>query len=110
MHVNEVFFTHNRFDDKPQVFRHRISKALSHQLAGILNRKFHFQILVPIRVDFEFSFSNPFGIILNNASDFKIVRNVEFLQSGPDCEEFVASFRVKPDLTTQILNGLDFHP
>jgi hypothetical protein len=39
MHVNEILFTHNRSDDKPQVFCNRISKAFSHQLARILNSK-----------------------------------------------------------------------
>jgi hypothetical protein len=99
MHINEILFTHNRFDNEPQVFCNRITKGLSHQLAGVLNRELHLQILVPIRVDFQFSFPDPFGITLNNRYDFKLVRNIEFLQSGPDCEEFVASFRVKPILT-----------
>jgi len=73
-----------------------------------MNRKFHFEILVPIRVDFQFSFPDPFGITLNDGYDFKVVRNIKFLQSGPDREEFVSSFRVEPILTAQIVDGLGF--
>lgn len=109
MHVNKVFFTHNGFDDKPQVFCNRITKRLSYQLAGVLNGELHLEILVPIRVDFQSSFPDPFGIALNDRNDLKMVRNIEFLQSGPDCEEFVPSFRVKPIPAAQIVNGLGFN-
>ena len=47
--------------------------------------------------------------MLNNTLDLEIIRDVKFLQSGPDCKEFVASFRVEPDLAFQILHGLGFH-
>jgi hypothetical protein len=67
-------------------------------LAGILNRKFNFKILVPIGIDLEFSLSDPLGIILNDASDFKLVLDVEFFQSGPDCKKFVPSLGIEPDL------------
>ena len=73
-----------------------------------MNRELHLEILVPIRVDPQFSFPDPFGITLNDRYNFKLVRNVEFFQSGPDREEFVASFRVKPILAAQIVNGLGF--
>jgi hypothetical protein len=67
-------------------------------LAGVLNRKFNFKILVPVGTDLEFSLSDPLGIILNDASDFKLVLNVEFFQSGPDCKKFVPSLGIEPDL------------
>ena len=86
VHFDEVFFSHHRFHGIPQILGHRISKAFAHQLAGILNRKFDFKILVPVGIDFEFSLSDPLGIILNDAPDLKIVIDVEFFQSGPDCK------------------------
>jgi hypothetical protein len=51
------------------------------------------------------------GIILNDAFDFEVVRNVEFFQSGPDCKEFVPSLGVEPDFAPQVLHrfGLDAH-
>jgi hypothetical protein len=98
LHVDEVFFTHHRFHRISQIFGHRIPKAFADQLAGILNRKFNFKILVPIGIDLEFSLSDPLGIILNDASDFKLVLDVEFFQSGPDCKKFVPSLGIEPDL------------
>ena len=85
-HVDEIFFTDNRFDHKPEVVSHRIPKGLSHQLAWILDRKLDFEVLVPVGIYLESSFPDPFGIKLNNTDDFKIVLYVEFFQSGPDCE------------------------
>ena len=73
-----------------------------------MNRELHLEILVPVRVDSQLSFPYPFGITLNDGYDFKLVRNIEFLQPGPDREEFVPSFRVKPILAAQIVNGLGF--
>jgi hypothetical protein len=98
MHFYKVFFTHNRFHGIPQVFGHRISKGFSHQLAGILNRKFNLQILVPIGIDLQLSFFDPLGIILNDAPDLKLVLDIEFFQSGPDCKKFVPSLGIEPDL------------
>jgi hypothetical protein len=96
-HINIIFFTHHGFDDIPKVFGHRITQAFSNQLTRILGGKFYFQILVPVGTDFELSVTNPLGIVFNDASEFKIVRDVEFFQSGPDCKEFMPSFRVQPD-------------
>jgi hypothetical protein len=93
-HVDKVLFTDNGFHHKPKIVGHGIPETLPDQLAGILNRKFHFEILVPVGVDRKFSFTDPFGIILNDARDFKVVRNVEFFQSGPDCKQFMPSLRV----------------
>ena len=75
-----------------------------------MNRELHLEVSIPIRVDFQFSFSDPFGITLNDRNDLKLVRNIKFLQSDPDCEELVASFRVEPILATQTVNGLGFDP
>lgn len=84
LHINEIFFTHHSLDNVTKIIRDRIAVALPDDLAGILNRKLDFQILVPVRIDLEFSFADPFGIIFVNVLNFKIVFNVEFFQSGPD--------------------------
>jgi hypothetical protein len=85
-HIDEVFRTDNLFHYIPQVIGHGIAKGLSDQLAGILNGKGHFQVLVPVRADRQFSFPYPFRIILNDAGNLEVVFNVEFFQSGPDCK------------------------
>jgi hypothetical protein len=107
-HVDEVFFTHHGFDHKPEVFGHRVAEGFAHQLAGVLNREFDFQVFVPVGINLEFSFPDPLGIILNDAFDFKIIGNLELLRSEPDREEFVPSLRIEPDLTFQVLHGLYF--
>ena len=86
VHVDEIFFSHHGFDHKPQVFGHRVAEGFAHQLAGVLNRKFDFAVLVPVGIDLQLAFPDPLGIILNDALDFEIVVDFEFLQSGPDCE------------------------
>jgi len=86
VHVDEIFFTHNRFYRISQVFGYRISKTLANKLTGILNRKFDFKILVPIGIDLQFAFTNPLSIILNDAFYFKLVLDFEFFQSDPDCK------------------------
>ena len=86
MHVDKILFTYNRFYCISQILSHRIPKGFANQLAGILHRKLNFQVLVPVGVDFQFSFLNPLGIILNDAPDLKLVLNIEFFQSGPDCK------------------------
>ena len=105
-HVDKIFFTHNGFHDKPQIFRHWITKAFSDQLAGVLNRKLDFQVFVPIGIDLEFAFPDPLGIILDDALDFEMIRNIEFFQSSPDCKQFVPSLGVEPDFALQIIHGL----
>ena len=84
LHVDEVFFAHHGFDHKPQVFGNGIAIAFPNDLAGVLNREFDFQVLVPVGVNFEFACSDPFGIILVNIFDLKVMFQVEFFQSGPD--------------------------
>ena len=86
MHVDEIFFAHNRLHRIPQIFGHRIPKSLAYQLAGVLYGKFDFKILVPVGIDLQLSFPDPLGIILNDALDLKLVLDVEFFQSGPDCK------------------------
>ena len=85
-HVDKILFAHNGFNHESQIIGNRIAKCFTHELAGILNREFHLQVLVPVGIDLQLSFPDPLGIILNDAFDFKIVGNVEFFQSGPDCE------------------------
>jgi hypothetical protein len=104
-HIDEIFLPHDFLDHIAKIFSYRISKGFSNKLTRILNGKLYLQILVPIGIDFKFSFTNPLSIILNDAFDFKVVRNIEFFQSGPDCKEFVPSLRVEPDFTAQILYG-----
>jgi hypothetical protein len=84
LHVDEIFFTHNSLDNITKIICDRIAIAFSDDLAGILNREFDFQILVPVGVDLQFSFTDPFGIVFIDVLDFKIVFDVEFFQSGPD--------------------------
>jgi hypothetical protein len=98
LHVDKIFFTHYRLHGISQILGHRIPKAFADQLAGVLNRKFNLKILVPVGIDLEFSLTDPLGIILNDAPDFKIVIDVEFFQSGPDCKKFVPSLGIEPDL------------
>ena len=111
VHINKIFFTHHRFHRVPQIFRHRISKTLSYQLAGILHRECDFQILVPVGIDLQLSFPDPLGIILDDTLNFKVVLNLEFFQSEPDCEKLVPSLGIEPDLALEIIYGLglDLH-
>ena len=71
-------------DHEAQVLGNRIAEALADDLAGVLDREFDFQVLVPVGVDLEFAFTDPLGVILVNIFDFKVVLEVEFFQSGPD--------------------------
>jgi hypothetical protein len=109
-HVDEVLLTDHRCDDKTQVLGDRVAIGLSHQLAGILDRERDLAILVPIGIDLELALPYPFGIETNDALDLEIVGNIEFFQSDPDCKEFVPSFRIEPDLTTQVIHRLGLDP
>lgn len=111
MHFDEIFFSHHRLHRVPQIFGHRIPKGLAHQLAGVLNREFDFEVLVPVGIDLQLSFPDPLGIILNDTLDLKVVLDVEFFQSEPDCKQFVPSLGIEPDLTPEIFHrlGLDLH-
>jgi hypothetical protein len=84
LHIDEIFLADHRFDHEAQVFGNRIAETLADDLARVLDRKFDFQVLVPVGVDLEFAFTDPLGVILVNIFDFKVVLEVEFFQSGPD--------------------------
>lgn len=83
-HIDEIFFTDDRFDHKPQIVGHRITVALADDLAGILDGKLDLAVLVPVGIDLEFAFPDPLGVILINAFDLKIVFEVELFQSCQD--------------------------
>jgi hypothetical protein len=84
LHIDEIFLADHRLDHKTKILGNRIAVTLADDLAGILNREFDFQVLVPVGVDLEFAFTNPFGIVFVDAFNFKVVLEVEFFQSGPD--------------------------
>ena len=84
IHVDEIFFTDHRFDDKSKVFGDRIPQRFSHQLAGVLYRKLDLEIPVPVRIDLQFSLPNPLGVIFDDAFDLEIMVDFESVQSDPD--------------------------
>jgi len=84
LHIDDVLFTHDALGDEAQILGDGIPQRLSHQLAGILDRELDLAVLVPFGVGFQFPFPDPSGIQLDNADDFKIMRDVEFVQSDPD--------------------------
>ena len=108
IHLDKIFFTHHGLDHIAQVFGHGVAESFSNQLAGVLNGKLDLTVLVPVGIDLEFAFPDPLGIILNDAFDFKIIVEFEFFQSGPDCEKFVPSLRIEPDLAPQVFHGFLF--
>ena len=83
-HVHEIFFSHHGFNDIAQIFGNEVAIAFADDLTGVLNRKFDFEILVPVGVDFQFSFPDPFCVVLINVFDDKIMLDVEFFQSCQD--------------------------
>ena len=84
MHFNKIFFAHDRFDHESQIFGNGIPKRLTHDLARVLYSKFYFQLFIPVGIDFESSFPDPFGIIFVDVFDDKVVLDVEFFQSCQD--------------------------
>ncbi len=110
-HLYKIFLAHNGFNNIAKVVCHRVTQTLANQLAWVLNRKLYFQIFIPIGINFQFSFPDPLGIILDNALALKIVLDVEFFQPDPDCKKFVPSFGVEPDLALEIIHcfGLDLY-
>jgi hypothetical protein len=83
-HVDKIFFADHRFDHVSQVFGNGVAKSLAHDLTGILDGKFNFQILVPVGIDLEPSFPDPFGIVFIDVLDDKVMLDVEFFQSCQD--------------------------
>ena len=83
-HVDEILFTHHRFDHEPEILGNGIAVGLADYLAGILYREFDPQILVPVGIDLQFAFADPFGVVFINVFDFKVVFKIEFFQSCQD--------------------------
>ncbi len=83
-HINKVFFSNDRFDHISQVFGNRISEGLAHDLTGVLDGKFNFQVLVPVGIYLESSLTDPLGVVLIDVLDDKVVLDVEFFQSCQD--------------------------
>jgi len=111
LHVDEVLLSDDGLDDEAKVFCDRIAEGFSDELAGILYRELDFSLPVPCRADLQLAFPNPLRIVLDNALDLETGFDAEFLQSGPDCEEFVPSLRIEPHTASQIMHrlGLDLH-
>jgi hypothetical protein len=84
LHIDKILFSHDRPDNKPQVFCNGVAVAFANDLAGVLNRKLYFEILVPVGVDLEFPFANPFGVVFIDVLYFEVMLEIEFFQSGPD--------------------------
>jgi hypothetical protein len=84
LHVDKIFFSHHGLYDKAQIFGDGIAVTFAHDLAGVLYGEFDIQISIPIRTDVEFSFAEPFGVVFVDIFNLKVVRQVEFFQSGPD--------------------------
>ena len=83
-HINKIFFTDHRFDHISQVFGNGVAKRLAYDLTGVLDGKFNLEVLVPVGIDLEPSFPDPFGIVFINVFDDKVVLDVKFFQSCQD--------------------------
>ena len=83
-HVDEVLFSDNGLDNKPQVFGNGVAIGLTHDLTGILNGKLDLEILVPVGVYLEFTFPDPLCVVFVDVLDFKVVLDVVFFQSCQD--------------------------
>lgn len=103
-HVDEIFFAHDGFYHKTKILGDGVSQCFADDLTGILYCKFYLKILIPVRTDFKFALSDPFGVIFNDALCLELVWDVEFFQSDLDCKEFVPSLRVEPDLASKIID------
>ncbi len=84
LHVDEILFTYDGFDHIAQIFGDGIAVAFPNDLTRVLYREFDLQVLVPVGIDLQFAFTNPFGIVLIDVLNFEVVFDVEFFQSGPD--------------------------
>jgi len=114
-HVDKVFFPDNSLDHISHVIGNRVPQGLSDQLTGVLKRELDLTFFVPVRGGFQFAFSDPLGIELNDTFNLKVVGDVEFFQSYQDCKEFVPSLGVEPDFTAQVIHRFclesnDFFP
>ena len=86
VHVDKVFLTDHRLDHEAKVLGHRVAEGLANQLAGVLNGELDLAILVPLGTRFQFALADPLGVVLNDAFDFEVVVELEFIQSEPDCK------------------------
>jgi hypothetical protein len=84
VHINKIFFANNRSDHEPQVFGNGVPERFAHDLTGVLNREFNFQVLVPVGVDFQPAFPDPLRIIFIDVLDDEVMLDVEFFQSCQD--------------------------
>ncbi len=114
-HIDKIFLAHHGLDHIAHIFGYRIAKGFANQLAGVLAGKFDLALFVPFGVDLQPAIADPAGVQPNDAFDFKLVLDVEFLQSDPDCEQFVPSLGIEPVLAAQIIDGFglyshDFFP
>ena len=83
-HFDDVFRTDDRGDNESQIIGNRIAKAFTNNLTGILDGELYFPLFVPVGINLQSSFPDPFRIILIDGGNFKIVFDVEFFQSSPD--------------------------
>jgi len=83
-HFDKIFFPHNGLYHVTQIVCHWIPEAFAHDLTRVLHRELDLSILVPVGVDLELSFSDPFGVILIDARNLEVIRDFEFLQSFQD--------------------------
>ena len=65
-HLNDVFGANDLSDDIAQILGDSLAIALSDNLAGILDGEFDLAFLIPVGIDLQASFANPFGVILVN--------------------------------------------
>jgi len=70
LHIDEVLFTYNGFDNKTQVVGNGVTITFSDNLAGILYREFNLQVFVPVGTGFKPTFTDPFCIVFVNVFDF----------------------------------------
>ena len=83
-HIDKILFADDRFDHVSQIFGNGIAKSLAHDLTGVLDGKFNFEVLVPVGVDFKLSFPDPLGVVFIDVLDDKVMLDVEFFQSCQD--------------------------
>ena len=83
-HVDKVFFSDNRLDYKAEIIGNGIPVRFSDDLTGILYGEFNFEILVPVGIDLQFPFPDPFCIVFVNIFNLEIVFDVESFQSCQD--------------------------
>ena len=66
LHVDKILFPYNGLYHKAQILGDRIPEAFTHNLTGILDREFNFQILVPVGIYAQLSLPNPLGVVCIN--------------------------------------------